>query len=100
MSEARCTSKREGLAERVELQQGDKLRLTVSGSEQGAASQQQPQPQQQADDGGGEKVQRLDHRVWHNAKWASSVEVVLEQSAGLSLAWSPVVPVIAAQSEL
>jgi len=55
------------LAGAVTLQPGDVLRLDVSGSKSAE--------------------ERVDHRVWHNPKWASTLEVELEPSS-LELKWA------------
>jgi len=55
------------LAAPVTLQTGDVLRVDVSGSATGSES-------------------RVDHRVWHNPKWASTFELPLEPSS-LDLKW-------------
>ena len=64
------------LDEDVELRSGDILRLDVSGAGGDAAAQ-------------GEG--RVDHRVWHNPKWPSSLDVALEPP--LELKWAHAGPV-------
>eukprot|EP00747_Dinoflagellata_sp_TGD_P017504 gnl/TRDRNA2_/TRDRNA2_125863_c0_seq1.p1 gnl/TRDRNA2_/TRDRNA2_125863_c0~~gnl/TRDRNA2_/TRDRNA2_125863_c0_seq1.p1 ORF type:complete len:257 (-),score=48.60 gnl/TRDRNA2_/TRDRNA2_125863_c0_seq1:126-896(-) len=54
------------LAEKAALQPGDVLRVEISG--------------------GGASKEHIDHRIWHNPKWASTMELVLEPST-LDLKW-------------